>query len=97
MAHAYHDQLPGYDPRQILVDGCHECEERSKDLDLAILKLDEQRWIDACNRAKQYALADVLDDTTTGPISDAERPLLRVLWAVEVMHKREKMFAKIGK
>jgi len=29
MSHAYHDALPGFDPRNILTDGCSECEERA--------------------------------------------------------------------
>ena len=28
MSHDYHDALPGYDSRQLLHDGCGECERR---------------------------------------------------------------------
>lgn len=77
--HDYHEQLPGYDPRQLLVDGCVECEARSRDLGFAIAKLDPERFARAWRRAQQDAAGD---DDELGPVSRCERPLLQVLWAV---------------
>ena len=76
MTHAYHDELPGFDPRQILKDGCEECEARSKNLRVAINMLDEENFKRAWMRAKAWeSYQDV------GRVSDAERPLLEILYA----------------
>ena len=50
-AHDYHPSLPGFHPDQVLVDGCIECERRSKDLRLAITHMDDERFERACTRA----------------------------------------------
>jgi hypothetical protein len=41
MSHVYHDMLPGYDGRNVLHDGCPECEERAKDGIEGVLALDD--------------------------------------------------------
>lgn len=80
--HAYHDSLPGYDPAQILHDGCEECEDRAVNVARAIGHLDagnfERAWVRAAERV------------TCGlrNVSAAEAPLLNALWAVQVQLER---------
>lgn len=88
MSHDYHDALPGYDPRQILHDGCAECEQRGANVGDAICRLDTERFARAWRRAyDDYATAGEGYEAT-GPISEAERPLLFALWAVQIQLER---------
>jgi hypothetical protein len=72
--HDYHDALPGFNPAQILHDGCAECEQRGRDLSFG--QLDGRNFERAWKRAVQWN-AEGLPD-----ISDAEAPMLRVLWDI---------------
>lgn len=83
MSHDYHEGLPGYHPAQILHDGCAECEARSRSRNLGIADLDRQQFIRAWRRAADWNQG-LLDD----PISQAEGPLLDVLWATQVQLER---------
>lgn len=76
MSHDYHEQLPGFSPHQIFVDGCGECEERGQRDDRGIMALDPQSYQRAVDRAAAWESVG-LDD-----VSDAELPLLRVLTSV---------------
>ena len=88
MSHDYHEGLPGYDPRQLLHDGCEECEERSRDLSIAITRLDPERFAHAWRRAyDQYATRGGGYEAT-GPISSAESPLLAALWGIQIQLER---------
>lgn len=84
-AHEPHEILPGFDQRQILHDGCAECEWRGEDPARAIGHLDpsnfERAWERAFAREKGF-------DETTGRISRAESRLLAALWAVQVQLER---------
>lgn len=82
MTHGYHDVLPGFHPDQVLHDGCAECEERGANLELAIGKLDHERFPAAWRRAAEcYRTGGTLDRST---LSSAELPLLKTLWAIIV-------------
>jgi hypothetical protein len=65
-------------PRQILQDGCRECEQRAKDVHVAIAHLDTKMFAFAWHRAAAW------QQHGGGDISNAEAPLLRALWAVQV-------------
>jgi hypothetical protein len=80
MMHDYHQALPGFDERQILHDGCAECEHRGKDVPVALANLDSARFEKAWERAGAFWNDDELALT----VSRAERPLLDVLYAVRV-------------
>jgi hypothetical protein len=77
--HDYHEGLPGYHPEQILHDGCAECETRGKNVAYAIGSLDKHRFALAWRRA-----ADRNRTAGVRDFSQAERPLLEVLWAVQL-------------
>lgn len=77
-----HDLHKG-DPRQVLHDGCRECETRGKDIPAAIGSLDKDAFAAAYKRA-----ADWQQGRTGSVISQAEKPLLRALWAFEVQLER---------
>ena len=79
MSHDYHDELPGFDERQILVDGCKECELRAGDVFDAMCHLDNASWVKAWRRAIAWQRWDGGGDLH---LSQAEVPLLRALWGV---------------
>jgi hypothetical protein len=77
-AHVYHGDLPGYDPQQILHDGCPECEERGRDPVMAINHMDRERFDRAVTRA--FALSR--SGSSGLAISAAEAKTLGVISAV---------------
>lgn len=85
MTHANHASLPGFHHQQLLVDGCHECEDRGADGLTAILHLDGQRFREAWARAAAWQ-TDVPGIGQT--ISVSEAPMLRTLWTLQVMFER---------
>ena len=80
MTHSAHE---GCDERQIWKDNCDECEHRSKSLPDSMATLDSAKFVLAWRRA-----ADWNKDREVGHISDAERPLLELLWRFQVMFER---------
>jgi hypothetical protein len=78
MSHDFHERLPGFDPQQILVDGCRECEARSQRNDHGISSLDPDRFAAAWLRAQELE-TEGLDN-----LSAAERPLLLTLSSVQI-------------
>lgn len=81
--HDYHEALPGYDPAQILYDGCDECAARATYNDHGIAKLDMDNFARAWHRAADW------NTTGTGtPISSVERPMLDVLWSIQLQLER---------
>lgn len=82
MSHTYHEKLPGYDPDQLLHDGCQECESRAKSPTLGIVSLDPERFAHAWTRAARWQQHG-LDG-----VSHAEEPPLLALWAVQVQLER---------
>ena len=78
MTHDYHEGQPGYSPAQILHDGCAECARRGGDVSLGIASLDPDNFVRAWERAAAWNIWG-LDG-----ISEAEAPLLRVLWAIQL-------------
>jgi len=79
MMHRYHEDLPGYDARQILHDGCPECEHRGADIELALAHMDRPTFIRAWRRAQEF------NKSSSGlGISRAEAPVLRVLGSIQL-------------
>lgn len=79
-AHDAHDH-PGNDPRQILKDGCPECELRGADPLMAIRHMDPQRFREAVARAITWQTQrDYVD--RIGIPSDAEARTLEIIFAV---------------
>lgn len=77
-AHTYHDDLPGFDERQVLHDGCPECEHRSKDLMLALGQMDVGRFAATARRALVYRAGDQSTRDELH-VAKAERYLLDVV------------------
>ena len=73
MSHPDHDHLPGYDARQIWVDGCDGCTSLVISLPYSTANLDDFTLCRALNRAEQMVKGDL---ERTGPISHNERELL---------------------
>jgi len=81
MAHDYHEGLPGYDPQQILHDGCGECEQRAySDAAHGITQLDRLHFAQAWVRAAEWNQRSSVGLS----LSHAELPMLRTLWAIQV-------------
>ena len=81
--HEYHEGTPHYDERQVLFDGCEECEARGADPRVALGHMDPVRF------RKAYARATAWNrDEDVGPISEAERAVLEYLWTMQVMLER---------
>ena len=82
MTHSYHEGLPSFSPEQILHSGCGECEARGKDVSEAIVRLDGRNFARAWKRAADW-------NTTGAPdICEAEAPLLRALWSIQLQLER---------
>jgi hypothetical protein len=82
--HIYHEDLDGYDPRQIWFDHCPECERRGADPAGNLGHLDSLKFVAAWRRA---ALTGDNSETAVaqlGPVSNAEGGLLEMLYQVEV-------------
>ena len=86
MTHAFHDRLEGYDPRQILHDGCPECEGRGKDLRSAFAHMDTETFARAWQRAFDLNASNGNHDV--GRESAAEADLLLVIYAIQVNLER---------
>jgi hypothetical protein len=82
MSHNHHQSLPGYSPNQILIDGCAECEHRSARPDHGLNNLNPQNFERAWYRAARSGKEGLPD------ASMADRPLLNLLWAVQVQLER---------
>jgi hypothetical protein len=82
MMHDNHETLSGWNPLQLLVDSCDECEARGRLDDHGIPYLDAERFAAAWQRAADWNRTDL------GGISITEAPLLNVLWAVQVQLER---------
>ena len=80
MTHSFHEGGPGYSPAQVLHDGCRECSYRAAHHDRGISSLDRTSFARAWRRAADWnRMGGGLDD-----VSEAEAPLLSVLWAVQL-------------
>lgn len=86
MSHAHHEQLPGYDPGNLLHDGCPECEARAADMLHGLLHLDH-------NRVRQ-AWADMLAEKWSGGhgisrrVSVCDWKILNALYSIAVLLER---------
>jgi hypothetical protein len=87
MSHVCHTALPGYDEHQILHDGCPECEHRGKDVVAALIHLDVGNFERAWRRA--YDLEASGGDRSAIKVSRTEKPLLEVLWFMQVQLERQ--------
>lgn len=81
-AHNFHESLPGYDYRQILHDRCGECEARGRDLHSALAYMDGDTFQRAWQRAYDAHRPSSRDEV--GRVSDAEAPLLDVLYNIRM-------------
>lgn len=86
MTHDDHQAQPGYDERQILVDGCRKCEERSMDCLNTLGWMDGQTFARAWRRAYEWQYRDKPEEL--GPLSEYEMPVLHMLWALQIMLER---------
>ena len=86
MSHVYHDGLEGFDERQILYDGCPECEHRGSDLRSAFAHMDNHTFARAWRRAFDMNASAGSHDV--GRESHAEAELLHVLFAIQVTLER---------
>lgn len=77
MTHDPHHAHPGYDENQVLYDGCAECKERGANVALAIGHMDKATF------ARAWTRAATLNRAGLDKVSNAEFPLLKVLWAVQ--------------
>jgi len=82
MAHDWHEGLTGYNPAQILHDGCSECEWRARHYDHGISSLDRDSFACAWLRAAQW------NQRGLATLCNAEIPMLSALWAVQVQLER---------
>jgi hypothetical protein len=80
--HSYHEGLPGFSPRQILHDGCEECEARAASTDHGIAHLDRQNFARAWERSAAWNRTGLAD------VALAERPMLSVLWSIQLHLER---------
>lgn len=81
--HEYHPALLGFNTDQIWHDGCAECESRSQGLPHSLSSLDDHTFRKAWKRATAWNR-----DEEVGQISYAERPLLNLLWSMQIMFER---------
>lgn len=76
--HNHHESLPGFHVDQIWYDGCSECEYRGQNLPNSLGTLDlgnlHRAWVRAGTRSSHGVAHE----------SSAERPLLQMLWMVQL-------------
>jgi hypothetical protein len=82
MMHDFHEGLPGYDPAQMLHDGCGECERRSNLPGHGIADLDLTQFRLAWERATKWNREGLPN------LSHAEMAALSALWAVQLQFER---------
>jgi hypothetical protein len=84
-SHGPHEE-PGNDPRQILKDGCAECEYRAAHPMQALGHMDPSTFRRAMARAITWQTCDDNGPghylTTIGHVSHAEAPVLETIWVV---------------
>lgn len=88
--HNYHPASSNYDEKQILFDSCGECQRRSKNVALAIREMDGSTFERAWKRAYDLESSRGNRDAI-GIVSDAERPVLEALWAIQIEFERRGM------
>jgi hypothetical protein len=88
LSHEPHTALPGYHPDQIFHDGCGLCEARGADVQLALEYLDQPSMDRAWRRAAEWQASSAYGFRRPENIAQAEVPLLRALWAIEVHLER---------
>ena len=87
MMHEFHPELPGYDPEQIWHDGCEECEHRGRKPEDGMMHLDRGSFARAWDRSARWN-RQATEDEVQPTLSDAERPLLTLLWRFQVALER---------
>jgi len=80
VVHDYHQGAENYNAQQLLHDHCDECKRRSEHPAAAIDKLKDVKaaWHRAYRFEKGWLAPEEL------PISEAEVPILRILWALQI-------------
>lgn len=84
--HAFHEGLSGYDERNVLHDGCEECEERSQHGLDGLLALDaaNQSTLWRYMRAQEWADGEGLAHQPSG----CDSRMMRLLYLVAVFLER---------
>ena len=67
-------------PRQLLDDSCAACVNNGREVHVVIASLDEARFAAAWKRAAAWQAGQLA--ARDKPVSDAETPALRALWAL---------------
>lgn len=92
MSHDYHPELAGWHEEQLLVDGCRECEWRALDIIAALGHMDGSTFEHAWHRAADWQARTLTARRAERPyaehLSQAEMPVLRFLWGVQVQLER---------
>jgi len=85
MGHDYHEGQPNYNKYQLFHDGCYECKTRVESPVRAIEHIKDMQlaWHRAVSFEKDWLTSDEL------PISEAEAPVLRMIWALIVRFERD--------
>ncbi|HTE60419.1 MAG TPA: hypothetical protein VK631_08700, partial [Solirubrobacteraceae bacterium] len=84
--HDFHERLPGYDERNILTDGCDECETRAANPLLGLTHLDHKNF--------RQAWADMLaakwsgGEGLTRNVSRCDAQLMSALYTIAVLFER---------
>lgn len=90
--HVYHDNLPGFDPRNILHDGCPECEARAADpLRVGLPSLDTNNRLLIWQRMRIVQLADqghVLANEVNEFMSRCDFKLTQALYYISLFTSR---------
>jgi hypothetical protein len=86
--HEPHEILLGYNPLSIWHSGCQECESRGADPANNLGTLDADRFARAWHRSAAWNGVAAFRDEELGEISEAEGPLLNLLWRLQVALER---------
>ena len=85
--HDDHLSLTGYDPDQIWHDGCEECEHRGRRPEEGMMTFDRDTLEKAWTRSARWNRQETENDVYP-TLSEAERPLLTLLWRMQVLLER---------
>lgn len=91
MIHVPHEELPGYDARQIWHDGCPECEVRGEGVPATLTLLDNERFALAWKRAVDWMTSEDI-----GPVARAEVRLLQHFYYTQLLLQRAGIIREMG-
>lgn len=88
VTHTYHEHLPGFDPRNIMHDGCPECEERAKDPATGIMKLDVQYVITLWARMMNLKWGGGYRMSVDWVVSECDHRLMTYMYRMAMFQER---------